>query len=314
MGLRWYHFAAWGAFILGLMALPELVSKGTLRTIIFANYIAIFAISWDLLSGRTGYISFGHPFLIGIGAYTSAILTKRFGVDVELAIPIAVIVTMLGGLVVLLPALRIKGSYFALVTLAFMELMYQLVQVIRPDLTGGTRGMSGIQTLTRGAVNGFYLSSVLMVIVAIAAWLLMRTRLGTALTAVGLNESAVEGSGLSTTKLKMVAFLASAFVAGLGGAFYVHYLGSIAPRALFDINFVFTIIVAVLIGGASTIIGPIIGAFFLTFLLEYLRPWLPGAERYFIYGGIALLLYMYQPKGIYYMLQSGWARLKGSTS
>ena len=314
MGLRWYHFAAWGAFILGLMALPELVSKGTLRTIIFANYLAIFAISWDLLSGRTGYISFGHPFLIGIGAYTSAILTKRFGVDVELAIPIAVVVTMLGGLVVLLPALRIKGSYFALVTLAFMELMYQLVQVIRPDLTGGTRGMSGIQTLTRGAVNGFYLSSFLMVIVAIAAWLLMRTRLGTALTAVGLNESAVEGSGLSTTKLKMVAFLASAFVAGLGGAFYVHYLGSIAPRALFDINFVFTIIVAVLIGGASTIIGPIIGAFFLTFLLEYLRPWLPGAERYFIYGGIALLLYMYQPKGIYYLLQSGWARLKGSTS
>ncbi|MDB2501252.1 branched-chain amino acid ABC transporter permease [Planktomarina temperata] len=314
MGLRWYHFAAWGAFILGLMALPELVSKGALRTIIFANYLAIFAISWDLLSGRTGYISFGHPFLIGIGAYTSAILTKRFGVDVEMAIPIAVVVTMLGGLVVLLPALRIKGSYFALVTLAFMELMYQLVQVIRPDLTGGTRGMSGIQTLTRGAVNGFYLSSVLMVIVAIAAWLLMRTRLGTALTAVGLNESAVEGSGLSTTKLKMVAFLASAFVAGLGGAFYVHYLGSIAPRALFDINFVFTIIVAVLIGGASTIIGPIIGAFFLTFLLEYLRPWLPGAERYFIYGGIALLLYMYQPKGIYYILQSGWARLKGSTS
>jgi branched-chain amino acid transport system permease protein len=83
---------------------------------------------------------------------------------------------------------------------------------------------------------------------------------------------------------------------------------------LFDINCVFTIIVAVLIGGASTIIGPIIGAFFLTFLLEYLRPWLPGAERYFIYGGIALLLYMYQPKGIYYMLQLGWARLKGSRS
>ena len=79
MGLRWYHFSAWLVFILGLIALPELVSKGTLRTIIFANYLAIFAISWDLLSGRTGYISFGHPFLIGIGAYTSAILTKRFG-------------------------------------------------------------------------------------------------------------------------------------------------------------------------------------------------------------------------------------------
>ena len=306
MGLKWYHFLAWGLIALGLALLPEVVSKGTLRTLIFANYLAIFAISWDLLSGRTGYISFGHPFLIGIGAYTSAILTKRFGIEVELAIPIAVIVTMIGGLIVLLPALRIKGSYFALVTLAFMELMYQLVQVIRPDLTGGTRGMSGIQTLTRGAVNGFYFSSFLMFVIAVAAWLLLRTRIGTALTALGLNESAVEGSGLSTTKLKMFAFMASACVAGLGGAFYVHYLGSIAPRALFDINFLFTIIVAVLIGGASTIVGPIIGAFFLTFLLEYLRPFLPGAERYFIYGGIALLLYMYQPKGIYALLMNGW--------
>ena len=188
MGLRWYHFALWAAFGLGLYLLPELVSKGTLRTFIFANFLAIFAISWDVLSGRTGYISFGHPFLIGIGAYTTAILTKRFDVPVELSIPIAVGMTMIGGLIVLLPALRIKGSYFALVTLAFMELMYQLVQVIRPDLTGGTRGMSGLPTLTRGAVNGFYMSSALMLSMAISAWLLMRTQLGTALSAIGMNE------------------------------------------------------------------------------------------------------------------------------
>ena len=125
-----------------------------------------------------------------------------------------------------------------------------------------------------------------------------------------MNEEAVKGSGLSVTRLKLFAFLLSAMIAGLGGAFYVHYLGSIAPRALFDINFVFTIIVAALIGGASTTIGPIIGAFFLTFLLEYLRPYLPGAERYFIYGGVALLLYMYQPKGIYEIVSQGWAKMR----
>ncbi len=311
MGLRWYHFVLWAVFLGGLALLPELVSKGTLRTVIFANYLAIFAISWDVLSGRTGYISFGHPFLIGIGAYTTAILTKRFDVPVEISIPIAVLVTMVGGLIVLLPALRVKGSYFALITLAFMELMYQLVQVVRPDLTGGTRGMSGLPTLTRGAVNGFYLSAFLMGAVALSMWLLMRTRLGTALSAVGMNEESVRGSGLSATRLKMVAFLISAAIAGLGGAFYVHYLGSIAPRALFEINFAFTIIVAALIGGASTIVGPVIGAFFLTFLLEYLRPWLPGAERYLIYGGVALLLYMYQPKGIYELIQQGVARVRG---
>lgn len=310
MNLRWYHFALWGALILGMYLLPGYVSKGTLRTMIFANYLAIFAVSWDVLSGRTGYISFGHPFLIGIGAYTTAILTKRFDFAVELSIPIAIVVTMIGGLIVLLPALRIRGSYFALVTLAFMELMYQLVQVIRPDLTGGTRGMSGLQTLTRGAGQGYYLSLSLMFAVAISAWLLMRTQIGTALSAIGMNEDSVQGLGLSTTKLKTFAFLVSAAIAGLGGAFYVHYLGSIAPRALFDINFLFTIIVAVLVGGSSTIIGPVFGAFFLTFLLEYLRPYLPGAERYFIYGGIALLLYMYQPKGMYQIASDGIAWIK----
>lgn len=317
LDLRPAHLLLWGGLAAALIALPELakagvISKGTLRTFIFANFLAIFAISWDVLSGRTGYISFGHPFLIGIGAYTTAILTKRFDVPVEASIPIAVAVTMVGGLIILLPALRIKGSYFALVTLAFMELMYQLVQVIRPDLTGGTRGMSGLPTLTRGAVNGFYMSSCLMFAIALSAWLLMRTRLGTALSAIGMNEEAVAGSGLSVTKLKATAFLASAAIAGLGGAFYVHYLGSIAPRALFDINFVFTILVAALIGGAGTIIGPILGAFFLTFLLEYLRPLLPGAERYLIYGLVALVLYMYQPKGLVVLIERGWARLRGT--
>ncbi len=313
MNIRWYHLALWAAFIIGMIYLPQLVSKGTLRTIIFANYLAIFAISWDVLSGRTGYVSFGHPFLIGLGAYTTAILTKRFGVPVEISIPAAVLVTMVGGSLLFLPALRVRGSYFALVTLAFMELMYQLVQVIRPDLTGGTRGMSGIQTLTRGAVNGYYLSFGLMASLGFAMWLLMKTRLGTALSAIGMNEEAVRGSGLNTTKLKLAAFMLSAFVAGLGGAFYVHYLGSIAPRALFDINFVFTIIVAAILGGASTIIGPIFGAFFLTFLLEYLRPYLPGAERYFIYGGIALLLYMYEPKGLHHVLQMALSAIKGKS-
>ena len=89
---------------------------------------------------------------------------------------------------------------------------------------------------------------------------------------------------------------------------------SIAPRALFDINFLFTILVAALIGGAGSIIGPVFGAFFLVFLLEWLRPWLPGAERYFIYGGIALMVYMYQPKGMVAILESLYSRFWSARS
>ena len=301
----------WAIFAVAMLLLPQFVSNGTLRIIIFANFLAIFAMSWDFISGKTGYISFGHPFLIGIGAYTSAILSYRFGVPVSLSIPLAVLATMLGGTLFFLPALRIKGTYFALVTLAFMELMYQLVQVIRPDLTGGTRGISGIKTILSGAAPNFYLSFGLMFAIGLSLWLLSRTRLGTALDAISMNEEAVSGSGLNTTRLKLFAFMVSALVAGLGGAFYAHYLGSIAPRALFDINFVFTIIVSVLIGGSSTIVGPIIGAFFMTFLLEYLRPILPGSERYLVYGMIALVLYVYQPKGIMQILRNLGLRPRG---
>lgn len=292
------HLLIWGVFLAAFFLLPQLVSGGTLRTAIQAAYLAIFAMSWDFLSGRTGYVSFGHPFLIGIGAYASAILNYRFDIPILISIPAGTVIAMIAASLFILPALRIRGSYFALVTLAFMELMYQLVQVIRPDLTGGTRGMSGLDTMARGAANNYYLAITVMLVIAIGLWLLTRTRLGAAQAAIGMDEDAVKGSGLNATKLKLFTFVVSAGVAGLGGALFVHYQGSIAPRALFDINFVFTIIVAALIGGAGSIWGPMVGAFFLTFLLEYLRPVLPGAERYLVYGGVALLLYMYQPKGL----------------
>jgi len=121
-GITWRHILLWVLFLGVMLLLPEFVKKGTLRTIIMAQFLAIFAMSWDFLSGRTGYISFGHPFLIGIGAYTTAILSYRFGVPIAFSIPIAVLTTMIGGTLFFLPALRIRGAYFALVTLAFMEL------------------------------------------------------------------------------------------------------------------------------------------------------------------------------------------------
>ncbi|MCP5081216.1 MAG: branched-chain amino acid ABC transporter permease [Alphaproteobacteria bacterium] len=301
-GMRKY-LVGWALFGVALLLFPQVATSGTLRIFIFANFIAIFAMSWDILSGRTGYISFGHPFLIGIAAYTSAMLTYHLQTPLYFSIPLGVIATMVGGTLFFLPALRIRGTYFALVTLAFMELMYQLTQVMRPDITGGTRGLSGLPTLLTGALPNYYLSSAVMFVIAFCLWLLIRTRLGTALSAISMDEDAVKSSGLDTTKLKLFAFMVSAFVAGVGGTLYVHYLGSIAPRAIFDINFLFTILIAALLGGASTIIGPIMGAFFLTFLLEYLRPYIPGTERYFIYGSIALIVYVLEPKGLHHIIQ-----------
>jgi branched-chain amino acid transport system permease protein len=263
----------------------------------------MFAMSWDILSGRTGYISFGHPFLIGIAGYTTAMLTYHLNWPLYITIPTAVVTTMIGGTLFFLPALRIRGTYFALVTLAFMELMYHSMQVVQPKLTGGTRGLSGLPTLVSGAVPNYYLSFLVMFAIGVGLWLLIRTRLGIALSAIRMDEDAVRSSGLNTTRLKLFAFMVSAMVAGIAGALYTHYLGSISPRGIFEINFLFTILVAALLGGAGTIIGPIIGAYFLTFLLELLRPYIPGAGRYLIYGVIALVLYYYVPKGLYSLFE-----------
>jgi branched-chain amino acid transport system permease protein len=290
--------------------LPLFTSTGTLRIFIFANFLAIFAMSWDILSGYTGYISFGHPFLIGIAGYTTAMLTHHMETPLFLSIPLAVIVTMIAGSLFFFPALRTRGTYFALVTLAFMEVTYGLMQVVKPSLTGGTRGLSGLPLLVTGAIPNYYLSFFAMLLIAIGLWALTRSGLGTALSAIRMDEDAVKSAGLSTSKLKLFAFMISALVAGIGGALYTHYLGSISPRNMFDINFLFTILIAALIGGEQSIVGPILGAYFLTFLLEYLRPYIPGAWRYLLYGVIALVVYYYAPKGLYNIFQAGSNRLE----
>ena len=299
----------WLLFAVVMCIAPLVLPTGTVRVMIFANFLAIFAMSWDVISGRTGYISFGHPFLIGLAAYTTAILSYHLDLPLWLTIPAGVLAAVVGGTLFFLPALRIRGTYFALVTLAFMELIYELTKVVAPDITGGTRGLSGIEPLVRGAVPNFYLSFAITFSIGVAVWLLFRTRMGAALSAIRMDEDAVTASGLSTTRLKLFAFIVSALIAGVGGAFYTHYLGSIAPRGLFDINFLFTILVAALLGGSGTVAGPILGAYFLTFLLEYLRPVLPGPERYFIYGSIALVVYVLEPRGLHRIIGRVWSRL-----
>jgi branched-chain amino acid transport system permease protein len=288
---------------------PLFTSAGNLRIFIFAHYLAVFAMSWDILSGYTGYISFGHPFLIGIAGYTTAILTHHLGIPLLLSIPAAVLVSMAAGTLFFFPALRTRGTYFALVTLAFMEVTYHMMQVLKPDITGGTRGLTGLKLLASGATPNYYISFFTMFFIGVGLWMLANSGLGMVLGAIRMDEGALKSAGISTSRFKLFAFMMSALVAGIGGALYTHYLGSISPRAMFDINFLFTILIAALIGGEHSIVGPIFGAYFLTFLLEYLRPYIPGAWRFLIYGIIALIVYNYAPKGLFSLIGSGIRRV-----
>jgi len=257
----------WSIFIVVMGALPFFAPTGVVRFLVFANFIAIWAMSWDIISGYTGYISFGHPFLIGVAGYTTAILTRVLGFPLYESMALGVLVGVVAGMAFLFPALRVRGPYFCLVTLALMVLVHRLVITIRPDLFGGSRGLIGLPLVVVGAVPSYYLSLGVMLAVAIGLFYVARSDIGTILRAIRDDEDVVESQGFSTTKYKLFAFTLSALTASIGGVFYTHYLGTVSPEGIFGVDLLFMILIAAVIGGQNSIIGPIIGAYFIIIFL-----------------------------------------------
>lgn len=312
-------FRWWLIAIAVMSLLPLFVPIGFLRICIMANFMVIFAISWDMMSGYTGYVSFGHPFLIGIAGYVTAMLSNQGGfqpphivLPLYATIPLGIAAAVGGGMLFFLPSMRVRGPYFSLVSLAFLMVFHRLVIAVRADMTGGDRGLTSLPYVVSGVANNYWLSLGLMFAIAIGLWLVARSDVGHVLKAIRQDEDVVESSGLSTYRFKRFAFILSALIAGIGGAFYTHYLGSISPRGAFSYGFLLNIIIATVIGGMGTIIGPIFGGYFITFILEYLRPFLEGAWRFLAYALVPLIIIYYRPRGFYGIAQdiAGWFRVK----
>lgn len=302
-----------------MSVLPLFVPVNFLRICIMANFMVIFAISWDMMSGYTGYVSFGHPFLIGIAGYITAMFSSQGGfqpphvvLPLYATIPLGTAAAVGGGMLFFLPSMRVRGPYFSLISVAFLMLIYRMVLAVRPDMTGGDRGLTSLPYVVTGVAQNYWLSLGLVFTIAITLWLVARSDVGHVLKAIRMDEDVVESSGLSTYRFKRFAFILSAAVAGIGGAFYTHYLGSISPRLVFSYNFLLNIIISTVLGGMGTIIGPIFGGYFITFITEYLRPFLEGAWRFFAYALVALVLVYHRPRGFYGIAQdiAGWYRAK----
>ncbi len=306
-----------------MCVLPLFAPLSVTRLLVMAAYLAIFAMSWDMMSGYTGYVSFGHPFLIGLASYVSAFLSHQEGfqpahivLPLYVTIPLAVGAAVGGGMLFFLPSMRVRGPYFSLVSLAFMEILHRLVIAIHPEFTGGDRGLPHLPSVVMGAIPNYYLSLGLMFATAIGLWYVGRSDVGNVLKAIRMDEDVVEASGISTYRFKRFAFILSAATAGLGGVFYTHYLASISPRRAFSVVFLLDIIISAVIGGMGTIVGPMFGGYFLTFILEYLRPYLYGEWRLFAYSVVAIFIVIYRPRGFYGLIEdvANWfrARMRGS--
>lgn len=268
-GLRPLKYAFYAGILILLALAPFLLvhQPRWITILTLANFFAVFAMSWDILSGYTGQISFGHAFFIGAAGYTSALLNVYLQLPLWLTIPTGVIAAVLMGLLVAVPALRLRGPYFSLVTLILPIVTLKLI-LIFSSFTGGELGKYGLTPLSaaRGfipfqRVNYFY-SLGLMVLVALGLTLITHSKIGKIFEAIRENEEAVEAAGIDTSKYKILSFIISSFVAGLGGAFYVHYWESLIPSTILSLTLSVELIIAAVVGGVGTIIGPIIGSYF----------------------------------------------------
>jgi len=273
-----------------------------------ALILALAALSLNLLIGFTGQISLGHSAFFGIGAYATGILVVDHGWSPGWTFPAGAIIAFVVGVVIGIPALRLKGLYLALVTLAIAVLFPSIVRKF-DTVTGGSQGIKGIRykppawTDLKGREGDahfkYWLMIVLLAVGYVIARNLVKSRVGRAMVATRDNEVAAQVMGVNVALIKTVTFGISAGICALAGSMYAVRATTINPddRALTLLGSI-VFLVAMIIGGTATLIGPIIGGL-AYFYIDYLaRDWSDGPVASVLFGGLLIALMFVAPQGI----------------
>jgi branched-chain amino acid transport system permease protein len=288
-------------FLLSLFFVPFITSNPYILGIfIFANIFAIYAASWDFLSGFTGQVNLGHAIFFGVSAYTAALLNLKLGLPPVATIPIGALVAVLTGLIVGIPALRLRGHYLALVTLAFPIILTGIVLAF-PNVTGGELGVSGISPLSDSRVVTYYIALTVMIASALIMWKLTDAkstfvRTGLILHAIREDEITARSSGINTTKYKLFAFCISGFFAGIAGGLSAHFQ-QLAGTDNLSLLFSFQPIIWTIFGGIATIYGPITGVYILYPFMQFLGGVIPQL-RNLIFALIVIVVLLFMPEGL----------------
>lgn len=282
--------------LLAVMAtLPLYVSGYILGLLTLAYYFGVFAMSWDLLFGFAGEVNFGPTFLTGLGAYAAGILNNSFGWPVWACIIAGAFAALLGGVALALPALRLRGPYFGLVTLVAVLLLQNMI-VIFARFTGGEIGLTVPDILSIDAGPNYEYALIFMTVSGALLWGLSRSPVGLILQAAGQDATEAAALGFNVAKHKMAAFCVSAVFSGLAGAMLVFYLGTASVDSVVAIAIGVQVIVAAVLGGRRTIVGAAVGAIFLIVAGELLRPL--GQLSTFVVSAVALLVILFFPNGL----------------
>lgn len=259
-----------------------------------AAIYAIFAMSWDILTGYTHEVNFGFAFFVGGAGYLSAILNTFFSLSPYWAIPLSAAIAGIFGIVIGYLTLRLKGPYFAMVTMVFASILFTL-NFIFTGITGGEEGISGMNSFSNDLIKDFFIIWTVMTLTYFFLRLYARSKHGIILKAIRADEDAARSAGINTSYYKIEAFALSGTLGGLGGGIFAHSQMHIGPNMLSG-ELSIVVVLLTMIGGLGTIVGPLLGAVSLTIFNEYLR--VVEEYRLVIYTGVMILLIYMAPEGL----------------
>jgi len=272
---------------------------------VLALFYAFIGQSWNISGGFAGQLSFGHVAFFGVGAYAATIVQLRFGLSPWLGLPVAALAGALVGGVIAGLSFRagLKGSYFALITLAFAEVLRIVSNSI--DITGGGLGMLiplkvGSENFQFAERSGFYFLILVMAAasVALAEWL-QRSRFGAQLAAIRENEDSARALGINVFTEKVKVMLLSGAIGGMGGCFFAQYFLYIDPLIVFGADKSVEMLLVSMIGGAGTVYGPLVGAVLLALVSDVTRTLtqIQGLSLV-LYGALLVVIIAYLPNGL----------------
>ncbi len=296
--------------VAGALALPCLSPPVYFVSLLFIVFMyVVLAESWVLIGGFAGYLSFGHGAFLGIGAYTTALLMNHFHLSplwvLISALPAGAVAACIAA-VIGYPALRLRGPYFALITLCFAFVMELGVKNL--DFLGGPEGLwlkaMGIDVgLARGIF--FEVMFVLMIVTVLTVRHIEYSRFGVGLKAIKEDEEVAQTLCVHTPRVKLSAFVLSAFFPGIAGGLYAYYLSYIHPETVFNIDISILIVLMALFGGGGTYLGPLVGAISLSLINELLSAFLKAEYARVIYGLLFVVLILFLPEGVMSFFRKG---------
>lgn len=304
------RFPPWLPVLAAALVLPAAIgSNYTMQTVNFALINVVLVVGLNFVTGYTGQINFGQAAFYGIGAYTTALLTKM-GWSFWLTLPLSGCAAALFALLLGIPTLRLRTFYLAMATIGFGEIV-RLVLVHWDSVTGGSSGVRGIPHIGLGPVplgshwQFYYFLLVVVALAVLVAARVRQSRLGRAMMATRDSEIAAELSGVDTVRAKLGALLLAAAYAGFAGAIYAGYVGYVSPDQFSNQEAVllFTMLI---VGGTGSIAGAVVGALTLTFLPEMLR--FLGQWYMVLYGAGVIAIIIFMPEGIVGLLRRWHAR------